>query len=294
MTVNQLITPSEEKLVRIADLIRDAIRQSGISDDGAQFLIEQGGEFQGEIAPIIRRLANEDNPYAKERRDQTHYYPKGWNVPDLSAQAKRIGIVLPGLDLSYSEKASKAIVPEGADGLALIPKLSALGRVCGISDPYWSGYSRLVVHAIGLIGQSREFGSYRQERGEITDRYIRIHAETRRILTRLEAETPGDCLVLPISFGNFYAGYSPRNAGREALYRQQLPLGLTQVSYLLLAMPGRLTAYEHLFIDCLDECEDEWRRCPYFYIDDGKLRLSADGFARANGHYGAAVAFLEV
>lgn len=298
--LNQLITPSEGKLAKIADLVRDAIRQSGISDNGAQSLIEQGGGFQREITPIIRRLANEDNPYADERRNQTHYYPEGWSVPDLSAQAKKLAIFLPGLDLSYSEKASKVVVPEGADGLALIPKLSALGRICGISDPYWSGYSRLVGHAIGFIGH-REFSSYLQElqeQGELTDQYIRIHAETRKILTELEAETPGDCLVLPISFGNLYAGYSQRNAGWEALYRQQLPLGLVQVSYLLLAMPGRLTACNHLFIYCPGDeyrwyTNDDWSLCPLFYFDD-KLDQSGNGFAHRDAEGGSAVAFLEV
>lgn len=66
-----------------------------------------------------------------------------------------------------------------------------------------------------------------------------------------EAQTPGDVLVQPISFGQLYAGLSSRNAFFGTLLNGQLPLGFAQVGCLLAMAPRRLSEFDDLKVWCV-------------------------------------------
>lgn len=302
MDKKTLIPPSEEKLGKIADLVRDAIRKrSGISDRGAQMLIEKGGEFQEELIPIVRRMAGENNPYASEQTRIAYFYPKGYVFPAVADQVSRLSSAFPDLNFTGAEKMAKQVaIPEGADGPRVIVKLSALARIFCVADPYGSGYGQLVQKVLDVIGRTRKFCNYRE--GELNEKYIRLFDEARMLLEKLEAADQNDFLILAVNFGDWKTGftYSPRNARWQALnINQQLPLGAAQIGSMLIADPDRLSDNDHLFIDCpVDEYNwyagGKWSYCPYFLFGDDELRFHADDASYVFGRYGSAVAFLGV
>ena len=144
-----------------------------------------------------------------------------------------------------------------------------------------------------MIGSRRSFINYRK--GELGPQYVRILAEAKDLLIQLEANTPGDVLVMALDFGNGYAGWSPRAAKWESVNNDQLPLTAAHVAVLLLTMPDRLVAWENLFIDCADEynwnADGYWSDSLCFYFYDGDLRFDARGSDYPIGDYGLAVAF---
>lgn len=95
-----------------------------------------------------------------------------------------------------------------------------------------------------MLAATRSFRNYRA--GQMTEQYIRIEAEVCQRLMTLEASVPGDVIVVPLSMGNLYAGYSQRNAHQTALNASHLPLGSAHVGSSLLLMSERLTAYGQL------------------------------------------------
>lgn len=289
-----ITSPTEPQIAQVKMLVEHVVRQSGVDFDGLQLLLTRGGEFQRDILPLIHRYSRkEENPYADEHEEQSANYPDGWRLPTLAVQADRLASAYPGLDLTFQDPGNE---PMG-DGFALIPKLSAIARIAGIEDPYGAGYGPLVEYVLGLFGQSRKFYNYRE--GTLTSEHIRLHAEVREIIQQREAATPGDCLVLPVSFGNDYAGWSARAAGWEALHSNQLPLDPIQVASLLMASPDRLVAYENLFIDCPGAeydwyREGGWSRCPYFHFRGGRVEFDAYYSGGTYSYFGSAVAFLGV
>src|SRR3990167_8217716 len=216
------ITPvTDGQIAQVKTLVEAAVRKSGLDKDGLQLVIANGDGLQDRLVPILQELGGAGpNPYKDERTKQSYYYPKGWTVPSIEEQAQRLGNLLPGLTLPT--QAPEIAVPKGFDGFAIVPKVSALGKLFSIQDPYGAGYGQVVEQLLGLIDKQRKFYNYRK--GELGPNYIRIEERVRGRLQMTEGETEGDCLVVPISFGNLYAGYSPRNARETTLRTQQLPL----------------------------------------------------------------------
>lgn len=264
------------------------LEERGVGRKDFQLLIQQPDR-------VIELLRKSINPYQNERVKQAYFYPEGWTVSSFETQVEHLTEHFPGIELSHVEElAGGLVVPEGFDGIAVFPKLSALGRVWNINEPYGKDYGVIVEAVLGLIGSSRPFHNYRK--GELTERYIRLEARVREKLAQVEGETEDAVNVMPISFGNLYAGYSARNARETALRANQLPLGSAQNGCLLLVMPDRLTNYNHLFIDCpADEynwlADGRWSRCPCFCFRDGELGFFAPEAHFASVSYGSAVGF---
>lgn len=256
---------------------------------------EKVADFKTQVAEAFKQIALL-NPYARERGKQIWFYPKGWTVPDLAVQEDRLLALFPGINLQGSNASEKRLVPKGADGLALLPSLRFLGKLLKIADPYGAGYGVIIGRLCELLSTQRDGAFHNYRKGELTEAYVRLYAEVRERLEQLEAATPGDVLVLPISFGNLYAGWSVRAARWEALDQEQLPLGGAHVACLLLVMPERLTAYEQLWIDCPGDehnwyADGRWSRCLYFRFDFGQLGLTAHGADYADDGCGSVVAF---
>ncbi|MBN2585163.1 hypothetical protein JXA59_00745 [Patescibacteria group bacterium] len=238
------------------------------------------------------------NPYIDERVKRAWFYPKGWKSATIEEQKARLIKLFKRIDLSQVDAlVAKVKAQKLADGLAVIPKLAYLAELWNITDPYGKGYGAMCEKLFELIAASRSFYNYRA--GQMDEQHIRIMEDVREQLKKLEAETPGDVLVLSFNFGDLYAGFSPRNARFEALNNNQLPLITAQVACLLLTMPDRLTAYGQLFVDCSGDewdwsADGDWTDSVYFAFDDGQLVFDDRRAGYPDDDCGTVVAFLGV
>ena len=162
-------------------------------------------------------------------------YPAGWRLKAVEAQLAILDDFFPGLTLKAEVPAS---LPEGAEGWLLAPKPSK------IANTYNEALSKL----LSLItGVSPSFVNPRKER--LGPEHLRPAERTNQVLDKLEHSTPGDYLVLAIQCGLQYRAKSVSQA-RQAFRETEYGLGPFEVASLLLIHPERLTAYEHLGIDC--------------------------------------------
>lgn len=268
-----------------------------LTAESAQMVIEQGDVFQSRLGNLLRELGGmTPNPYESERVDRTCGYPAGWTIPTFDEQRERTAKMYP--DLVLPEITNRdIIVPGGWDGIWWFPpKIAAIGRICGVADCYVADYGTVVKHPLALIGQQRTFTNYRTQDGDqLTAEYIRINEMVRGRIQTLEAATEGDFLPpMPITFGQFYGGFSPRNARETAIRRQELPFCTAYVASLLGIMPERLVAYEDLWIDVPGDeynwgAGGGWTGSLFFDFGGGRLGLDAGGADGAGGGYGSVV-----
>ena len=288
------------QIKQILGFVSDVLKAIGFGFSQVQAFISDSvrvAKFKEGLTALLKETIAM-NPFGKERVKQAWFYPKGWKSATIEEQKARLATLFKRIDLSQVEAlVAKMIVQKLADGIAILPKLSFLGELWNIADPYGKGYGLICEKLFELIAGSRAFHNY--QAGQMNDKYIRIMEDVRVTLQKLEADTPGDVLVLAFNFGDLYAGFSPRSARWEALNNNQLPLITAQVACLLLTMPDRLTAYEQLFIDCSGDewdwlADGSWTHSVCFHFVDGRL-LFGHGFADyPDGCYGSAVAFLGV
>ncbi|HLB32012.1 MAG TPA: hypothetical protein VJL27_00475 [Patescibacteria group bacterium] len=268
-----------------------------LSLESAQMIIERGDVFQSRLGDLLRELGGMfPNQYESERVDRTLDNPAGWSVPSFDEQRARTAKLFP--DLVLPETPTRDIVvPNGWDGVWWFPpKIAAIGRICGVADCYIADYGTVVKHLLTLIKKQRAFINYRTLNGDqLTAEYVRINENVRGRIQMLEAATGGDFLPpMPITFGQFYGGFSPRNARETAIRRQELPFCTAQVGSLLAVMPERLAAHD-LWIDIpADEYhwggDNLWAHSLYFYFGDGGLMMfDSGGAADAAGRCGSAV-----
>ena len=303
---------NDEQVTQIKGFVTDALEKSGIGREGMKALIERDDELKARFIAVVNKMRVEENPYVREKIDQKYCYPEGWLIPGIDEQKKRLSKIFSGRcgykDISLvrvDEMVAKATVPEQADGLVLIPKISYLGEL-GFKDPYGKEYGLIMDRVITMISQSRPFRNFCE--GGLSFSRIRLHEQIRLLTKQLEADTPGDVLVMPVSLGNLYAGYSARNARWEALHSDQLPLGSAQVGCLLLMMPERLATYKNLGIYCSGDeySTPSYKRAtfdfdssPKFYFydyngkgKDGKIIFYYNSTNRADDRFSSAVVFL--
>lgn len=297
---------SRGQWLQIGRFVADALKTiAGVSRSFVQRFIDDPvavERFKQGAIELFKQIMH-INPFADERMKGGHNYPSGWQMPSLDQQKHRLQKLFPDLDLSQVDAlAAKAQVPIGFDGLAIIPKLSALGEYWGLAYPTADDYGTVVELVLGRLSAQRLTLNYRQ--GQLTKDYIWLHAEVRAMVEKLEAETLGDVLVLAVNFGQREDGecLSPRAARWEAIDLGQLPLGSAQVGCLLLVMPERLVSKNDLWVDCAGD-EYDWDGieqpvgCPYFCFDNQVkeqlkffVRFANNAFRR----YGSVVAFLGV
>ena len=304
--MTQLITPvvteeesPEKKVAHVLDLVRHAIRKSGIDAHGLQRIIEQGGVFQARIIPILQELALPwTNEFADELTKLGYSYPQGWSPDPLDVQRDRLLAAFPGLKLPDPIKGD---LPTGFDVLGYHIFPERLGLRHGISDCNGASYGHLIQEVVFpklaevYKANGRGFENYRA--GELGSDYIRLELRGRVALEAIQAVTEYDAYIAPVSYGKRWAPntLSPRNARETALLAKELAQGSAQVGCHLIAQPGRLVAYEDLFLDCSgDEYNWDagggWSSCPGFYFRDGALRFSADWAEDADEYYGSVVA----
>lgn len=192
-------------------------------------------------------------------------------------------------------------ITDKADGLMAIPSLLDLGLMYGVEDPLGRGYGQLLEKVLAKLGKERGGKFYNYREGQLGPDRIRLHEDVRKLREELENAVPYieqkvRFLIVPVSTGRHYQGFSPRNARVDALELGGLPLDPITVAMILIAWPERLNKYPQTVIDCPGaeyswNAGGEWTGSCYFDFSGGRLRFSAGGADSPDGDCGAAVAF---
>ncbi|MEK7611179.1 MAG: hypothetical protein AAB486_02255 [Patescibacteria group bacterium] len=250
---------------------------------------------------LVKVIGEMANPFAREKTEVRYFYPKGWSPTTIFDQQKVLQDFYPYLDASHVVEVAKGIaVPQAADGLFIIPKLSRVAVELGIENPYGEGYGQMLESTVlAHLARQRQFHNYRA--GELTADRVRMRQLAIDAIAKLEKEQPGDFLVLAAQTGQKWGGYSPRNA-RWEMERgtTEFPLPAWVVGHVLLTNPKRLEnleKYEHLAIDCSGDeyrsgggAEFESGLC--FCFSGGRLRFYRRWLGDASGDCGSASGFV--
>lgn len=278
---------TDGQVAKVKELIEAALRKSGLGGDGIQRVIEKGGELKNKLIPIFQKLS--ELPYASEEMKSIYGYPEGWKLKDILEQL----IILQKIKEFKALNARHVIrvaehpldVPEGADGLVVIPKPSKIAN----------SYNEAVILMTELMEENRkDWFNYR--RGQLGPEYLRLTEKTKQAIIRLEKETPGDYLVIPIQTGLCYSGRSIRRT-RVMFIDGEFGLGPYEVGIILLTHPERLQKSEHLGINCAG-CEyspvADSKFSDGLYLDwhNGELRFDNYWVGYVFRNFGSASAFL--
>ena len=244
-----------------------------------------------------------DNPYAREIVKIRAKYSEGWTCSSISAQAESLSAEFPGLRLDDAEKdAAKMVCPASADGLGILLKIRAIGRIYGVKNPYDSGYSDVNRCMLAMIVRNcpdilLPYESY-------DGNFIHIYPDVKEKIICVETFDNKDYTILPINFGDFKTGYlySPRRVRWDALVRKdKLPCVLPQMCGLLKTNLGIMTNYyDNLFFNCPGDrinkdSDSRGMYCPCFGIsseDDSRLKLYAQNECHACDGTGSVIAYL--
>ncbi len=285
---------SQEKMTdgqaaKVKELVEAALRKSDLGGDGIQRIIEKGGELKNKLIPIFQKLS--ELPYANEEVKSTYGYPKGWKLRDISEQLtilqkiKEFKVLNARHVIRVAENPSE--VPEGAEGLVIIPKPSRVAN----------SYNEAVVLMTELMAKSRkDWHNYRE--GGLGPEYLRLTEKTKQAIFRLEKGTPGDYLVIPVQTGLRHRGRSMRRA-QVMFIDREFGLGPYEIGIILLTHPERLQEdeCEHLGIDCAGCDYSPYADGDFFRVLD--FRQSSDELrfgCWANSvlqHFGSASGFVE-
>ena len=180
--------------------------------------------------------------YATERCQGPYWtYPAEWKPKSAMERAKILAPHFPGVDFSHVEalaeryyvnvpasESSEAdfhgfrdksmierrlVLPEHADGgLIVFPKLEAVATKC-VKRPKksWQPLNVAVGYILGVLKELYPNFEDMTE-SKVGPKYERLLDATANYLTKLDAETPGDVLVVPFQAGELFVGYSVRSS----------------------------------------------------------------------------------
>lgn len=311
-----LISPADGKIGKIKELLEHAIRESGITDDGAQRLIQRGGEFNEAIVPVIQRFAELVNPYAGKIVRPAWDYPEDWRMKEWGKQLEIFQKAYPQLDPTGLPEMAKHYLDQSDlwsmtfefrdkkvrlfDGLLVFLLPGKAAAKLGLGD-LWADVKRGIKGLWGklcedvlfkhLASQFPDFKNYRA--GEMgSDRFLPTD-EVAQWLQKLEADTAGDFACRPCNFGRRLAGHAVV-ASRWAA--ENLLGGIATPSWVngngLVTHPERLNRYGVLWID---NAGDQYRfggartfgDAPSFRRADAWLEFGLYSVDRADGDYGS-------
>lgn len=271
------------------------LEERGYGDKDFQFLIENPDQ----VVALLHGQMKLVNPFTK-KRVQSEYYPDGYESKPVADQLAVLAKLYPQLDGSQvaALASSWEVLPDGAELLQVVPKLYSVAKLHRIDDPYGTGYGKCLELMLVHIAQSRTFYNYRK--GRLTDPYLRLLEHTRQALKRLEAETPGDYLVIPMQSGLRYAGSSVSRARWDIEHSGQWSLPSWVVGHHLLTHPERGVRWEQLHLDgpgdeYSPDADGKFNSalCFYFYdFSDHRLEFGSRWVDFAHVLFGSASGFL--
>ena len=205
----------------------------GLSGDQLRAFLEHRNPFDStQISEIL--------PFADERVKSEFGYPPAFRFRspyDQLTDLRRFSL-FSDLDASHIESLAPTVRHLSAEFTAVIPKW----------DRVASSYSEATQLVVALLKEvhGRKFHNYRE--GELTDQHLRLVDKTTDAYRQL-SDQPGDFYVFDAQFGKRWAGTSVRHA-RARFSPEEFGLGPYEVACLLLSHPERISANDHLNIDC--------------------------------------------
>jgi len=158
------------------------------------------------------------------------------------------------------------------------------------------GYGQCLKQVLWYLNSTRQF--YNNCGDALTEKYVRLLSSTREMLERLEQETPGDCLVIPINSGFLYRGYSVLASRWDIEHAQQQWAGPSWLAgHHLLSDPNRFFIGSGLWLDCPGDeyspygSSDQFKNFPCFSFDRRVLRFDYRWIGLPSRQSGSLVAF---
>jgi hypothetical protein len=195
MMITEKMTSNQRK--QIVRFVEDGIDAMNLQKDGAQRLIENGGEFQAELKKLVERFSI-TNQYADEEVESSYGYLSGYkpNSKSMTEQTNRLRELFPGIGYA-NEKLAEATLPENAEGWFAIPRWEKVAPT----------YGEAVQKVLDLIKQTRNGAFYNYREGELGSNQLRQSAKTVSIFQKLgDEQKDQDILVVPAQFGIRHRG----------------------------------------------------------------------------------------
>lgn len=277
--ITEKMTSNQRK--QIVRFVEDGIDAMNLQKDGAQRLIENGGEFQTELKKLVERFSI-TNQYADEEVESSYGYMSGYKPKGITEQTNRLRELFPGIGYA-NEKLAEQVLPENAEGWFAIPRWEKVAPT----------YGEAVQKVLDMIKQTRNGAFHNYREGELGQSQLRQSAKSMSVFQKLgDEQKDQDILVVPAQFGLRHRGRSVRRA-REVMNANECGLGAFAVGIMLLTHPERLKHYDDLWIDCAgDEFAPDaggvFSRSPCFVFGDGGVEFGARGVGRACDYYGSA------
>ncbi len=277
--MTEKITSNQRK--QIVRFVEDGIDAMNLQKDGAQRLIENGGEFQTELKKLVERFSI-TNQYADEEVKSSYGYLSGYKPKGITEQTNRLRELFPGIGYA-DEKLAEQVLPENAEGWFAIPRWEKVAPT----------YGEAVQKVFDLIKQTRNGAFYNYREGELGPNQLRQSAKSVSIFQKLgDEQKDQDILVVPAQFGIRHRGRSVRRA-REVMNANECGLGAFAIGIMLLTHPERLNHYDDLWIDCAGDefaphADGVFSRSPYFKFDDDEVRFGTRDVDIAYDGYGSA------
>lgn len=277
--MTEKITSNQRK--QIVRFVEDGIDAMNLQKDGAQRLIENGGEFQSELKKLVERFSI-TNQYADEEVESSYGYLSGYKPKGITEQTNRLRELFPGIGYA-NEKLAEGALPENAEGWFAIPRWEKIAPT----------YGEAVQKVLDQIEQTRSGAFYNYRKGELGPNQLRQSTKAKSVFQKLgDEQKDHDILVVPAQFGIRHRGRSVRRA-REVMNANECGLGAFAIGIMLLTHPERLQHYDDLWIDCAGDefapdAGDDFSQSPFFGFNDDEVEFDTGVVDGAYGCYGSA------
>ena len=215
-------------------------------------LVEYGDRLEGVdksafvgllLTASPQRLRERVNPFAgekvevAERFNDDHALSRSANSLSFAVHQFVHSLGTSGEDrqLRTFERSEKyRVLPEGADGWVSWPKLSEMGRILDVPDPYDLDYGTCLRRVMRALKIKR--GATANEKCDgLNAVQLRPLPCIANLYREWESKTPGPYMYAPVQVGGLFAGHSVRNARWEMVHARQFPLDPYVAACLLLA-----------------------------------------------------------
>lgn len=267
-----------------AKAVDRAIAEGLLDKDSIQKLIENGDEFQADIAASIKKHSL-SGLFADEEVESSYGYLSGYSKPkSITEQIAILGRLFPDIG-SANEKIAEQTLPQKAEGWFAIPRWQSVGET----------YNEALEVVLNLIRKQRMGNFCNYHEGMIGEHYLRELESTKRSWEKL-AQKGYDILVIAAQFGLRHRGRSVRRA-REVFMANEFGLGAFEIGCMILTHPERLMNYNDLWIDCAGNeyapGEDGlFSYAPYFCFSGGRVEVRMGRVGIGGERLGSASSFL--
>ncbi len=239
----------------------------------AKIAEEMGAQKPTPAPTIVIMNSGYSGPYANERCKGPHWDYKGWTPRSALERRDALKSHFPKLDWSHVEELAdrycmnvmseatggyhdapntqrKVVLHADADGgLIVFPKLEKVLKEVRKSKKGWAPLNIAVEYILGVLKELYpNFKDWTD--GNVGPEYERLLEVTAKYLAKLDAETPGDILVLPFQAGALFAGYTVRSSiGHMDAVKRHVPAHDFANLCLMASDPDRFVDGT-LFADC--------------------------------------------